>query len=211
MGKKQTKTGGLSERELKYWLTRNSARGNCWAIYTEIENMTGHENAQVTLPSGISTGRSLGFISRADLKYVYTGYMTNTELIAIVQDRKGYYYLINTKRGPKNVKADSGDAPDAPDAGYDRLCSLLTDLDTRLQGIEDRLLPIEKKLDLIQEGTGNMNRHIGFVESVWNSVRSPFQYLVGVAELPELLPPRVVDALYIEEGTPAVLMPEEFE
>ena len=115
MGKKQTKTGGLSERELKYWLTRNSARGNCWAIYTEIENMTGHENAQVTLPSGISTGRSLGFISRADLKYVYTGYMTNTELIAIVQDRKGYYYLINTKRGPKNVKADSGDAPDAPD------------------------------------------------------------------------------------------------
>lgn len=110
-----------------------------------------------------------------------------------------------------NGKVNSGNAPDAPDAGYDRLCSLLTDLDTRLQGIEDRLLPIEKKLDLIQEGTGNMNRHIGFVESVWNSVRSPFQYLVGVAELPELLPPRVVDALYIEEGTPAVLMPEEFE
>ena len=50
----------LNERAVKYWLTRNTPRASCWAVYTEIEHMTGHSDTKIIkLDKSLDTSHKL--------------------------------------------------------------------------------------------------------------------------------------------------------
>ena len=44
---------------------------------------------------------------------------------------------------------------------------------------EERLLAMEAKLDRIEQHCRNMTEHIGFVESVYRALQSPFQRMLN--------------------------------
>jgi len=43
---------------------------------------------------------------------------------------------------------------------------------------EERMLALEAKLDRIEQHCRNMTEHIGFVESVYRALQSPFQRML---------------------------------
>lgn len=47
-----------------------------------------------------------------------------------------------------------------------------------LRKIEERLTRIESDLAEIKSSTKNMDTHIGFVESVFQTVKAPFEYVL---------------------------------
>jgi hypothetical protein len=54
-----------------------------------------------------------------------------------------------------------------------------TEILEKLNNIISRLDVIEQELRYLKTGNDNMNRHISFVESVYNYVKSPLFYIVN--------------------------------
>lgn len=48
----------------------------------------------------------------------------------------------------------------------------------------NRLMDIEKKLQSIQDSTENMDRHIHFIEGIWEIIRSPFNRILSYMNEP---------------------------
>jgi len=88
----------LTEREIKYWLTKNTPRSSCWIVYTEIERMTNHLDKTVTKISMNNNDEVQTFVPKQDLNYVYTAYMTTKQLITIFQLKNGLYFMLNNKK-----------------------------------------------------------------------------------------------------------------
>jgi hypothetical protein len=57
----------------------------------------------------------------------------------------------------------------------------------KLTAIEQRLTYIEKEIALIKQGTITMNNHISFVESIYNSVKIPFHFMLDKFTLPIMI------------------------
>jgi hypothetical protein len=49
----------------------------------------------------------------------------------------------------------------------------------KMDDIENRLQTIETKLQFIQDSGIRMNNHISFVESIYNTVKVPFYYIMN--------------------------------
>jgi len=48
----------------------------------------------------------------------------------------------------------------------------------RLQNIEKLLSEIDEKLDKLNKSCSNMDEHINFVESVYDTMKKPFSYIL---------------------------------
>lgn len=48
----------------------------------------------------------------------------------------------------------------------------------RLQNIEKLLSEIDEKLDNLNKSCSNMDEHISFVESVYDTIKRPFAYIL---------------------------------
>lgn len=107
----------LKERDIKYWLTRNTPRASCWVVYTEIEHMTKHPDTKVTkvLRGSLEDAESLPIITRDQLNYVYTAYMTTKRLITIFELKNGLYYLLDNRKVPVRPEDDLEDDDDDDD------------------------------------------------------------------------------------------------
>jgi hypothetical protein len=55
-----------------------------------------------------------------------------------------------------------------------------SDTKTELQEINKSLLVILQRINTIEESTSNMDRHIGFVERIYQHIQQPFHYLIGL-------------------------------
>lgn len=49
----------------------------------------------------------------------------------------------------------------------------------QLKEISSRLALIEEKLEIIKKSNDNMNEHIDFVENVYDTIKSPFYYIMS--------------------------------
>ncbi len=58
----------------------------------------------------------------------------------------------------------------------------------QLKEISSRLTLIEEKLEHIKKGNDNMNEHIDFVENVYNTVKSPFYYIMSKVKRIDVIP-----------------------
>lgn len=96
MGKDKNK--GLSNlREIKYWLTRNAVRGNCWVVLNQLDKIISHDERVIKDHEGnILDSKSLT-LSRDTLKYVYSAFLTTERLIALVQGEDDKIYIINNE------------------------------------------------------------------------------------------------------------------
>jgi hypothetical protein len=56
---------------------------------------------------------------------------------------------------------------------------VIKELETTLQKILSRLEIIENDIKYLKAGNDNMNRHISFVESVYDYVKSPLYYIIN--------------------------------
>lgn len=63
---------------------------------------------------------------------------------------------------------------------------------SQLRDISLRLSIIEKQLDHIKLSNDNMNDHIDFVESVYDTVKSPFYYILSKVKRIPALPEKEV-------------------
>lgn len=63
--------------------------------------------------------------------------------------------------------------------GKDRDNDVLERILEKLESIEKRLGNIEKQLSYVQESSENMNEHISFVEDVYDTVKTPFYYVMN--------------------------------
>lgn len=66
------------------------------------------------------------------------------------------------------------------------LSAILKKLDT----IEERIINIEEEIHIIKQGSDNMNNHISFIESVYDTVKSPFYFIMNKIKPIEQLPTR---------------------
>jgi DNA anti-recombination protein RmuC len=64
------------------------------------------------------------------------------------------------------------------------LSAILKKLDT----IEQRIVNIEEEIHDIKQSSDNMNDHISFVESVYDTVKSPFYFIMNKIKTIEQLP-----------------------
>lgn len=92
----------LNEREIKYWLTRNTPRASCWVVYTEIEHMTKHLETKVTRIHRPEETDLPTLVTRDQLNYVYTAFMTTKRLITIFELKNGLFYLLDNQKVPVN-------------------------------------------------------------------------------------------------------------
>jgi glycerol-3-phosphate responsive antiterminator len=58
----------------------------------------------------------------------------------------------------------------------------------QLKEISSRLTLIEEKLEYIKKSNDNMNEHIDFVENVYNTVKSPFYYIMSKVKRIDVIP-----------------------
>lgn len=49
----------------------------------------------------------------------------------------------------------------------------------KLDNIEERLEKLEKEVSYIKDSSNNMNEHISFVENVYDTVKSPFYFIMN--------------------------------
>lgn len=52
-------------------------------------------------------------------------------------------------------------------------------LEQKINMIQKDLFELRTLLNIVEEGTQNMNEHVEFVESVYDVVKSPFKYILG--------------------------------
>jgi hypothetical protein len=100
----------LSEREIKYWLTRYTPRSSCWIVYTEIERMTSHDGTKLTYigknTNFSSKNVNAAFVPKTDLSYVYTALMTEKRLLTIFETCNGFFYLLDNRKIPLDADPD---------------------------------------------------------------------------------------------------------
>jgi hypothetical protein len=58
--------------------------------------------------------------------------------------------------------------------------NMTSDTQNELQEINKSLMIILKRIDTIEKSTSNMDRHIGFVERIYQHIKQPFHYLIGM-------------------------------
>jgi hypothetical protein len=58
----------------------------------------------------------------------------------------------------------------------------------KLDNIEERLEKIEKEVNYIKDSSDNMNEHISFVETVYDTVKSPFYFIMNKIKPIEQIP-----------------------
>src|SRR3982751_5663053 len=100
-------TSGLTDlRQIQYWLTHNSVRGNCWIVLNQIDDMLAHTDATfLDAHRNPISDRSKMTLSSKTLRYVYSAYLTTSSLITLVQGADGVYIIKNTKM--ENTKTEN--------------------------------------------------------------------------------------------------------
>ena len=64
----------------------------------------------------------------------------------------------------------------------------LNDIMVRLDTIEKRLDTIEKHIEYLTKGNDNMLNHISFIENVYDTIKSPFYFILNKIKPIENLP-----------------------
>lgn len=96
----------MNLRAVKYWLVKNSTRSNCWIVYTQIDNMLSHPGRTCCNIKGNMISPDEITISKNTLKYVYSVYMTEKILIALVEAYDGSVYIIKNRNRLAKVKQE---------------------------------------------------------------------------------------------------------
>lgn len=79
----------LSDRELKFWVTRQVDRKHCWIVVARLGEIISHEGVSVV-------GGELT-LTQDTLEYVYIAEIHEESLLAVVQDNLSYYIIRNKK------------------------------------------------------------------------------------------------------------------
>lgn len=85
-----------SEREFKHWITKHCDRKQCWLVVAKLGEMLLHKDTVITGPNNQPVQRDQLALTHDSLEYVYTVYLKDGHLLALIQD-KGYYYLLDNK------------------------------------------------------------------------------------------------------------------
>jgi archaellum component FlaC len=67
--------------------------------------------------------------------------------------------------------------------------AVLVDISEKLTCINDRLDKIEEKIKQMKKSCTSMDNHIGFVENVYSTLKSPLDYIANVVTTTRKLPP----------------------
>lgn len=70
----------------------------------------------------------------------------------------------------------------------DIVLNKLDDIITRLNAIETRMINLEKDIEYLKNGTDNMNEHISFIETVYDTVKNPFYFIMNKIRPIETIP-----------------------
>lgn len=95
----------VTDRQLAFWLLNNSIRGNCWIFYHYCDKILGHDDVIFYDKDGVVLFDEMKDTVRKDLQpsnleYVYSAYLSDEKLIAIISTKSKHYYVI------KNVNHD---------------------------------------------------------------------------------------------------------
>lgn len=90
---------GLNDlRAIKYWLQLNCIRGNSWLVIDELDQIV-KKHSKLTLQD--HNHKQLEYdqmnLSKNTFKYIYSTYMTESDLICIVEDKYNQVYVISNK------------------------------------------------------------------------------------------------------------------
>jgi hypothetical protein len=89
----------LTNREMGFWLLNNSVRGSGWIFHHYAESILGHDDVVYYERDGTQMSDELRKNLDDDLKsenveYVYSVYLDNQRLIAIISTKSKHYYVI---------------------------------------------------------------------------------------------------------------------
>src|SRR5438477_6074092 len=99
----------VSEKFLKAWLNYNCSQGNNWITLCKFEEMISHPTKKYyeTSETKLLEKNQDEFVFNAkDLRHIYFTYMTDSQLITLVENVQGEYYLINNKLTAKDDETE---------------------------------------------------------------------------------------------------------
>lgn len=85
----------LTEREYKYWLTRNCPRQFCWVVAARLGEMISHKDTRFFDDKGQSIDSIA--LTHESLQYIYFAIVDNDKLLTLVEDPSGYYIIENSR------------------------------------------------------------------------------------------------------------------
>jgi archaellum component FlaC len=72
---------------------------------------------------------------------------------------------------------------------------VLNEIFNKLQDMDKRLEKLEKNISYIKNSSDNMNDHISFIEHVYDSIKSPFYYIMNKIKPIEQIPTKEIKQL----------------
>ena len=95
----------MNERELKYYIISKANRSKIWVVLREFESITMADkrsyldlDTKFTNEFELPISEGPGSINQKSLQYVYAVHIDSESMIVIVQDGKGFYYLIKNDK-----------------------------------------------------------------------------------------------------------------
>ena len=141
MPKKAKTKSKLTERQLKYWMTKNCPRNHCWIIVARIGEIVSHPERQCYFEGNLVPEINL---NQNTFQYVYFAEFNESKsLLTLVQDDKFYYVIRNQNSEDTVDRKDSQD--DGINANTTASKSEINVFKTFMEAVNNGLTNTERK------------------------------------------------------------------
>jgi hypothetical protein len=174
----------ISEKQVKAWLNYNCSQGNNWITQYKFQEMSTHSKAiYMEIIGGQLTQKPISNCQIGNLSHVYFTYMTDAQVITLIETIDGQLYLISNKMAISETadETDIQEPEPQPESNTIHFTddmvnnteeSLLKKVETlpplpQLQSIDSKIYRLSDVRDLVKCLHGKELKNIGIRSKLW--------------------------------------------